>query len=85
LARLNAVARLICLASQLKLMFSIRPLVEKLAVAPALIQQARATLSFLPLEEQDKLWALTQQIAAALGDDTHQNMATALQLTLEIL
>jgi len=85
LARLNPVARLICLASQLKLLLSIRPLVAKPAVAPALIQQARAMLSFLPLEEQDKLWALTQQIAAALGDDTHQNMTTALQLTLGIL
>ena len=85
LARLNPVVRLICLASQLKLMFSIRPLVEKPAVAPALIQQARAMLSFLPLEEQDKLWALTQQMATALGDDTHQNIAAALQLALEIL
>ena len=85
LARLNPVVRLICLASQLKLMFSIRPLVAKPAVALALIQQARAMLSFLPLEEQDKLWALTQQMATALGDDTHQNIATALQLTLEIL
>lgn len=85
LARLNPVARLICLASQLKLMLFIRPLVEKAAIAPALIQQARAMLSFLPLEEQDKLWALTQQMAAALGDDTHQNIATALQLALEIL
>ncbi|MBM4466585.1 MAG: hypothetical protein FJ014_13705 [Chloroflexi bacterium] len=85
LARLNPVAHLICLASQLKLMLSIRPLVAKSAIAPALIQQARAMLSFLPLDEQDKLWALTRQIVAALGDDTHQNMATALQLTLEIL
>ena len=85
LAQLNPVARLICLSSQLKLMLSIRPLAAKLAVAPALIQQARAMLSFLPLEEQDKLWALTQQMAAVLGDDTHQNMATALRLTLEIL
>ncbi|MFQ5811769.1 MAG: hypothetical protein ACE5I2_01040 [Anaerolineae bacterium] len=85
LARLNPVVRLICLASQLKCMLSIRPLVAKPALASALIQQARAMLSFLPLEEQDKLWALTQQIAAALGDDTHQNIATALQLTLEIL
>jgi len=85
LARLNPVVRLICLASQLKLMLSMRPLAEKPTIAPALIQQARAMLSFLPPEEQDKLWALTQQITAALGDDTHQNMATALQLTLEIL
>jgi hypothetical protein len=85
LARLNPVVRLICLASQLKLLLSIRPLVERPAIAPALIQQARAMLSFLPLAEQDKLWALTQQIAAALGDDTHQNIATALRLTLEIL
>jgi hypothetical protein len=85
LARLNPVARLICLASQLKLMLSIRPLVAKPAIAPALIQQARAMLGFLPLEEQDRLWALTQQIAAALGDDTHQSIATALQLTLEAL
>jgi hypothetical protein len=84
LARLNPVARLICLASQLKLLLSIRPLVEKPAIAPALIQQARAMLSFLPLDEQDKLWALTQQIAPVLGDDTHQNIATALQLTLEV-
>jgi hypothetical protein len=85
LAQLSPVVRLICLASQLKLVLAIRPLVEKPALAPALIQQARAMLSFLPLEEQDKLWALTQQIAAALGDDTHQNIATALQLTLEVL
>jgi hypothetical protein len=84
LARLNPVARLICLASQLKLLLSIRPLAEKPAIAPALIQQARAMLSFLPLDEQDKLWALTQQIATALGEDTHQNIATALQLTLEV-
>jgi len=85
LARLNPVVRLICLASQLKLMLFICPLMAKLSVAPALIQQARTMLSFLPLEEQDKLWALTQQITATLGDDTHQNIATALQLTLEIL
>ena len=85
LARLNPVVRLICLASQLKLMFSIRPLVARPDLAPALIQQARAMLSFLPLEEQDKLWALTQQMATALGDDTHQNIATALQLALEVL
>jgi hypothetical protein len=85
LARLNPAARLICLASQLKLLLSMRPLLEKPAIAPVLIQQARAMLSFLSLDEQDKLWALTQQTAAALGDDTHQNMATALQLTLEIL
>ena len=85
LAQLNPAARLICLASQLKLMFSIRPLAAKPAVALALIQQARAMLSFLPLEEQDKLWALTQQMATAMGDDTHQNIATALQLALEIL
>jgi hypothetical protein len=85
LARLNPVARLICLASQLKLLLSIRPLVEKPAIAPALIQQARAMLSFLPLDEQDKLWTVTQQTTAALGDDTHQNMATVLRLTLEIL
>jgi hypothetical protein len=85
LARLNPVAHFICLASQLKPLLAIRPLVEKPALAPALIQQARAMLSFLPLEEQDKLWALTQQIAAVLGDDTHQNMATALRLALEIL
>lgn len=85
LARRNPVVRLICLASQLKPLLSIRPLVERPAVAPALIQQARAMLSFLPPEEQDKLWALTQQIAAALGDDTHRNMAIALQLALEIL
>ena len=84
LARLNPVVRLICLASQLKLLLSIRPLVEKPAIAPALIQQAGAMLSFLPLEEQGKLWTLTQQIATALGDDTHQNIATALQLTLEV-
>ena len=85
LAQLNPSVRLICLASQLKLMFSIRPLAAKPAVALALIQQARAMLSFLPLEEQDKLWALTQQMATAMGDDTHQNIATALQLALEIL
>jgi len=85
LARPNPAARLICLTSQLKLMLSIRPLAAKPAIAPALVQQVRAMLSFLPLEEQDKLWALTQQIAAALGDDTHQNIATALQLTLELL
>ncbi len=85
LARLNPVARLICLASQLKPLLSVRPLAGKPAVAPALIQQAGAMLSFLPSEEQDRLWALTRQIAAALGDDTHQNIATALQLTLEIL
>jgi hypothetical protein len=85
LARLNPAARLICLASQLKLLLSIRPLVAKPAIAPGLIQQARAMLSFLPLEEQDKLWALTKQIAAAVGDDTHQNIATALKLTLEVL
>jgi hypothetical protein len=59
--------------------------VTRPAVAPGLIQQARAMLSFLPLDEQDKLWALTQQIATALGDNTHQNMATALQRTLEVL
>jgi len=85
LAQLNPAVRLICLASQLKLMFSICPLVARPDLAPALIQQARAMLSFLPLEEQDKLWALTQQMAAAMGDDTHQNIAAALQLTLEIL
>jgi len=86
LARLNPPVRLICLASQLKPLLSIRPLAAKPAIAPALIQQSRAMLSFLPLEEQDKLWALTQQVAAALEeDDTHQNMATALQLTLEVL
>ncbi len=85
LARRNPVVRLICLASQLKLILSMRPLVAKSAVGPGLVQQARAMLSFLPLEEQDRLWALTQQIAAALGDDTHQNIATALQLALEIL
>jgi len=85
LARLNPGARLICLASQLKLLLSICPLVAKPPVAPSLIQQAGPMLSFLPLEEQDKLWALTQQIAAALGDDTHRNIATALQLTLEML
>ena len=86
LARLNPVVRPICLASQLKLMLSIRPLLEKPAIAPALIQQARAMLSFLPLEEQDRLWALTQQIGAAMmEDDTHQNIATALQLALEVL
>ena len=85
MAQLNPVARLICLASQLKLMLAICPLLEKPAIAPALLQQARSMLGFLPLQEQDKLWALTQQIAAALGDDTHQNMATALQLTLEVL
>ena len=84
LARLSPVVRLICLASQLKLLLSIRPLVEKPAIAPALIQQAGAMLSFLPLEEQGKLWTLTQQIATALGDDTHQNIATALQLTLDV-
>jgi hypothetical protein len=85
LAQFNPAARLICQASQLKLLLSIRPLVAKPAVAPALIQQARAMLSFLPLDEQDNLWALTQRIAAALGDDTHQNIATALRLTLEML
>jgi hypothetical protein len=85
LAQQNPVLRLICLASQLKLMLFVRPLVAKPAIAPALVQQARAMLSFLPLEEQDKLWALTQQIAPVLGDDTHQNIATALQLTLEVL
>jgi len=85
LAQANPAARLICLASQLKLLLFIRPLVAKPAIAPALVQQARAMLSFLPLEEQDRLWALTQQIAPALGDDTRQNIATALQLTLEML
>lgn len=85
LARQNPVLCLICLASQLKLLLPMRPLAAKPAIAPALVQQARAMLSFLPLEEQDRLWALTQQIAAALGDDTHQNIATALQLTLEML
>ncbi len=84
LAQLNPVARLICLASQLKLLLSIRPLVAKPAVAPTLIQQARAMLSFLPLEGQDRLWALTQKIAAVMGDDTHRNIATALELTLEV-
>jgi hypothetical protein len=85
LAQLNPAAHLIYLVSQLKLLLSIRPLVEKPAIAPALIRQARAMLSFLPLKEQDKLWELTQQIALALGDDTHQNIAKALELTLEIL
>lgn len=85
LARLNPSVHLICLASQLKPLLSLRPLVEKPTVAPALIQQAQAMLRYLPLEEQDKLWALTHQIAAARGDDTHQNIATALQLALEIL
>ena len=85
LAQLDPVAHLIYLASQLKLLISIRPLVEKPAIAPALVRQARAMLSFLPLREQDKLWELTQQIALALGDDTHQNIAKALELTLEIL
>ena len=42
-------------------------------------------LGFLPLEEQDRLWALTQQIATVMGDDTHQNIASALRLTLEVL
>jgi hypothetical protein len=85
LARLNPVARLVCLASQLKLLLSIRPLAERAAIAPALIQQAGNMLSFLPLEEQDRLWALTQQVAAVMGDDTHQNIASALRLTLEML
>jgi len=85
LAQQNPAVRLICLASQLKPLLSIRPLVEKPAIAPALIQQARAMLSFLPFDEQDKLWALIQQMAAALGDDTHQNIAIALQLALEML
>jgi len=85
LAQFNPVARLICLASQLKPLLPLRPLVAKPAIAPGLIQQARAMLTFLPLGEQDKLWDLTQQIAAALGDDTHQNIAAALQLTLEVL
>jgi len=85
LAQQNPVLRLICLASQLKPMLFVRPLVAKPAIAPALVQQARAMLSFLPLQEQDKLWALTRQIALALGDDTHQNIAKALELTLEIL
>ena len=85
LAQLDPVAHLIYLASQLKLLLSIRPLVEKPAIAPALVRQARAMLSFLPLKEQDKLWALIQQIALDLGDDTHQNIAKALELALEIL
>jgi hypothetical protein len=85
LARLHPPVCLICLASQLKPLLSIRPLMGKPALAPALIQQARVMLSFLPLEEQDKLWTLTQQVAAALEDDTHQNIAAALQLTLEVL
>jgi len=66
LAQLNPVARLICLASQLKLLLSLRPLVTKPSIAPGLIQQARAMLSFLPLEEQDRLWALTQKIATVM-------------------
>lgn len=85
MARLNPVTYLICLASQLKLLLSICPLLAKPAVAPALIQQAKAMLSFLPQEEQDKLWTLTQRMAAVMGDDTHQNIAVALELTLEIL
>ena len=85
LAQLNPIARLIYLSSQLKLLLSIRPLVTKPAIAPALVQQARTMLSFLPLKEQDKLWALTRQIAPDLGDDTHQNIAKALELALEIL
>jgi hypothetical protein len=85
LAQLNPAAHLIYLASQLKLLLSIRPLVDNPAIAPALVRQARTMLSFLPLKEQDKLWTLTQQIVLALGDDTHQNIAKALKLTLEIL
>jgi len=85
LARLNPSIRLICLASQLKPLLSLCPLLERPTVAPALIHQAGAMLGYLPLEEQDKLWTLTQQVAAALGDDTHLNIAVALQLTLEIL
>ena len=84
-AQLSPVARLICLASQLKPLLSLRPLMTKPSVAPGLIQQARAMLGFLPPEEQDKLWALTQKIATVMGDDTHQNIAAALQLTLEML
>ncbi len=90
LARRNPAVRLVCLVGQLKMMLSIRPLAEKFAIAPALIQQARNMLSFFPPEEQGKLWSLTQQIAATLGDDVrtssaHQNMAAALQLALEVL
>jgi hypothetical protein len=93
LARFNPAVRLICLASQLKPLLFIRPLMAKPSVAPGLIQQARAMLDFLPPEEQDKVWALTQQIAAALGDDVRTfsaygyryNITTALQLTLEVL
>ena len=85
LAQLNSAARLICLASQLKPLLSLRPLVTKPSIAPGLIQQARAMLSFLPPGDQDKLWALTQQITTAMGGDTHQNIAAALQLTLEVL
>jgi len=85
LAQFNPAARLICLASQLKPLLALHPLATKPSIAPGLIQQARAMLSFLPLGEQDKLWALTQQIATAMGNDTHQNITAALQLTLEVL
>ncbi len=82
LASAYSAIRLLCLAAQLKPLLFVQPLIEHV---PALTDEAQAMLSFLPIEEQKRLWQVAEEISAALGDDSKRNIAIALKLVLERL
>ena len=82
LASAYSVVRLICLTAQLKLLLFVQPLAEHV---PALAGEAQAMLSFLPIAERERLWRVTGEIGAALGDDSKRNIGAALELVLDRL
>lgn len=88
LARSNPPLRLICLAAQLKPLLFVRPLLEAHPNRQSLERKARAMLSFLPPDDRDKLWELSERIASQMGEKhahTHWNVEMALELVLKEL
>jgi hypothetical protein len=83
IARANPVARLIFLASMLKPLLFIHPLLDLPAFSRKLEEESKTMLSFLPSKEREDLSKLVERIVSSLGDDTHKNVETAFRFLLE--
>jgi hypothetical protein len=83
IARANPVSRLIFLASMLKPLLFIHPLLDLPAFSRKLEEESKTMLSFLPSKEREDLSKLVERIVSSLGDDTHKNVETAFRFLLE--
>jgi hypothetical protein len=83
IAHTNPVSRLIFLASMLKPLLFIHPLLDLPAFSRKLEEESKTMLSFLPSKEREDLSKLVERIVSSLGDDTHKNVETAFRFLLE--